>query len=94
MQDATIIERIRAKFRALNAVLDERSRRQWAAAEALEYGYGGLTAVAAAPGLARATLAAGIRELEYRESHPYEPVLFWASAIVTQIGLDENCEKR
>src|SRR5271166_1070843 len=74
MQDATIIERIRLKFLALNAVLDERSRRQWAAAEARDCGYGGVTTVAAATGLARDTIAAGLRELKYRESHPDEPV--------------------
>src|SRR5262249_48495427 len=74
MQDATVIERIRQKFLALDAVLVERSRRQWAAAEARDYGYGGVTAVAAATGLARDTVAAGLRELEYRESHPNEPV--------------------
>jgi hypothetical protein len=74
MQDATVIERIRLKYHALGAVLDERSRRQWAAAEARDYGYGGVTAVAAATGLARDTIAAGLRELEYRGSHPDEPV--------------------
>ncbi|QEH34282.1 Rhodopirellula transposase [Aquisphaera giovannonii] len=74
MQDATRIERIRAKFCALDAVLDERSRRQWAAAEAREYGYGGVTALSLATGLARNTIAAGMRELEYRELHPDEPV--------------------
>src|SRR5512144_3190894 len=74
MRDATAIERIRLKYRALDAVLDERSRRQWAAAEARDYGYGGVTAVAAATGLARDTIAAGVRELEYRESPPDEPV--------------------
>jgi hypothetical protein len=75
MQDTAVIERIRAKFRALDAVLDERSRRQWAATEAMEYGYGGVTAVARATGLARDTIAAGIRELQHRELHPQEPVL-------------------
>jgi hypothetical protein len=74
MQDATLIDRIRIKYQALDAVFDERSRRQWAAAEAREYGHGGVTAVAAATGLARDTVAAGIRELQYRESHPEEPV--------------------
>lgn len=74
MQDATLIERIRLKFRSLDAVLDERSRRQWAASEARECGYGGVTAVALATGLARNTIAAGVRELEYRERHPNEPV--------------------
>src|SRR5258708_34969292 len=74
MQDPTVIERIRLKFLALDAVLDERSSRQWAAAEARDYGYGGVTAVAAATGLARDTIATGLRELAYRESHPDEPV--------------------
>jgi transposase len=74
MQDATVIDRIRVKFRALELVLDERSRRQWAASEARDYGYGGVTAVAGATGLARDTITAGIRELDYRASHPDEPV--------------------
>lgn len=74
MQDARLIERIRVKFHALDAVLDERSRRQWAATEAREYGYGGVTAVATATGLARDTIAAGVRELEHRQRHPDEPV--------------------
>ena len=63
MQDAHIIERIRRKFRTLAPVLDERSRRQWAAAEALELAWGGLTSVAAATGLSRTTIAAGIVDL-------------------------------
>jgi hypothetical protein len=45
-------------------VLDERSRRQWAAAEALELAWGRVTTVAAATGLSRTTIAAGIRELQ------------------------------
>lgn len=64
MQDATIIKRIRRKFQTLTPVLDERSRRQWAAAEALELAWGGVTTVAAATGLSRTTIAAGVRELE------------------------------
>ena len=64
MQDVRIIKQIRRKFRALAPVLDERSRRQWAAAEAIELAWGGVTAVAAATGLSRTTIAAGIRELE------------------------------
>jgi hypothetical protein len=74
MQDATVIERIRLKFLALDPVLDERSRWQWAAAEARDCGYGSVTAVATATELARDTIAAGLHELEYRESHPDEPV--------------------
>jgi len=70
MQDASVIERIRLKFQRLDSVLDERSRRRWAATEAREYGYGGVSAVAVATGLARDTISAGLRELEYHEQHP------------------------
>jgi transposase len=73
MQDAAAIERIRRKFQALEVVLDERSRRQWAAAEAKELGYGGVSAVARATGFARDTIQLGLRELEYRQQHPEEP---------------------
>jgi hypothetical protein len=73
MQDAAAIERIRRKFQSLEVVLDERSRRQWAAAEAKELGYGGMSAVARATGCARDTIQLGLRELEYRQQHPDEP---------------------
>lgn len=73
MHDATVIERIRRKFRSLGPVLDERSRRQWAAIESRELGYGGVSIVARATGLARDTIRVGIRELEHRREHPGEP---------------------
>jgi transposase len=63
MQDAAVIERIRRKYRALAPVLDERSRRHWAATEALELSRGGVSSVARATGLARSTITIGIREL-------------------------------
>ncbi|MGH8675718.1 MAG: ISAzo13 family transposase [Burkholderiales bacterium] len=44
--------------------MDERGRRQWAAAEARELGWGGVTAVARATHLSRTTITAGLRELE------------------------------
>ena len=43
--------------------MDERRRRQWAAAEAREVGYGGVSVVARATGLARSTIHAGLRDL-------------------------------
>jgi hypothetical protein len=64
MQDAQVIARIRKKFRLLRPELDERQRRQWAAAEARDLGWGGTTAVARATGMSRVTIAAGLRELE------------------------------
>jgi hypothetical protein len=64
MQDATAVGRIRRKYRALKIELDERSRRQWAAAEARDWGWGGVSLVARATGLSRTTISAGLRELD------------------------------
>lgn len=43
-------------------------RRQWAAAEAMELAWGGVSCVARATGISRTTILAGIRELRMRES--------------------------
>lgn len=66
MQDGAAAERIRVKFLALSPVMDERMRRHWAATEAMALGWGGISAVAIATGLARNTVAAGVRELTRR----------------------------
>jgi hypothetical protein len=55
--------RLRRRYRAVALELDERRRRQWAAAEARELGWGGVSLVARAIGLARVTIHAGLREL-------------------------------
>ena len=70
MQDAVAVRRIRIKYRSLTGVMDERMRRQWAATEAADLGWGGVTAVASATGMARNTIMVGIRELEERRAHP------------------------
>ena len=44
--------------------MDERMRRQWAAAEARELGWGGVRRVACACGMSRTTITAGVRELD------------------------------
>ena len=49
-------------------------RRQWAATEASDLGWGGVTSVALATGLARNTIMVGTRELEHRRTHPREAV--------------------
>jgi hypothetical protein len=64
MQDAQVIARIRRKYRALKPELDERRRRQWAAAESRDLGRGGVTAVAQATGLSRTTIYVGTGELD------------------------------
>jgi len=49
-------------------MLNERSRRLWAAAEARSLGRGGIAAVIAATGMSSATVAKGLRELDEAES--------------------------
>ena len=52
-----------AKYAAVEPVLDERSRRRWAAAESLAIGYDGDAVASAATGLARETIRKGRREI-------------------------------
>ena len=74
MHDAAAIERIQQKYGALDPVMDERLRRQWAASEANALGWGGVSLVARATGLARNTVAHGVRELAERAKAPNAPV--------------------
>jgi hypothetical protein len=74
MQKADLIRQIKLKFAALNPVFDERVRRQWAAAEAMAYGWGGVTAVSRATGPSIDTLRKGVGELSLRETEPDTPV--------------------
>lgn len=64
MQDAQVVAGIRRKYRRLAAALNERSRRLWAANEAMELGWGGVTAVARATKLSPTTILAGIGDLK------------------------------
>ena len=57
---------LRAKHTALSPVLTERSRRLWAATEAQAIGYGGITQVVRATGIAASTIQRGLRELRSR----------------------------
>ena len=58
------VDDIRARYRRSVPFLDERGRRLFAANEALAVGYGGVTAVALATGLARSTIQRAIVELQ------------------------------
>ena len=64
MRDAKVEARIRQKFHLVAVELDERRRRQWAAAEARDLGWGGVSLVSRATGLSRPTIMVGINELE------------------------------
>ena len=55
---------LRLKYSALAPVLNERSRRVWAATEARAIGHGGIALVERATGISRSTIQRGSQELE------------------------------
>jgi DDE family transposase len=61
---------LRAKFRAVWPLLDERARRLMAASEAITLGYGGVSLVRRACGLSRKAIAKGVREIQARAVLP------------------------
>lgn len=61
---STTVEILKEKFEALHPLLHERALRRWVAVEAQALGWGGVTRVAEATGLSRATIQAGIAELQ------------------------------
>jgi len=64
MMPSVITEALSKKFNLLKGELDERSRRIWAATEALAIGHGGIKAVAKATGIAESTVRIGKNELD------------------------------
>jgi hypothetical protein len=68
MARADEIKRIRQKYRMLGRVLNEQTRRLWAAAEAQAIGWGGVVQVSEATGLSRPRIVRGLRELEKQET--------------------------
>ncbi len=74
MQDALAVQGIESRYAALVPLMDERMRRQWAAAEAKSYGWGGVRAVACATGMSPNTIVKRLVELQERESSPQATV--------------------
>ena len=70
MQDAAAIEGIASRFHDLSPLMDERMQRQWAASEALAYGWGGIQAVSRATGMSPTTIRRGSVELRARRASP------------------------
>jgi len=70
MRNATAIQRLETVYDVLAPVMDERVRRQWAAAEAQVYGWGGIRAISTATGMSINTVRRGLRELSERAAHP------------------------
>src|ERR1035437_4640983 len=54
---------VRQRFADVENTLNERQRRIWAAAEAKELGYGGVSTVTRATGISRRAIYVGLREL-------------------------------
>jgi hypothetical protein len=67
-----MIEVLRTKFQSINVELDERSRRIWAATEAVAIGRGGVAIVSKATGIAESTIRIGRKELTAFNSHDQE----------------------
>jgi transposase len=55
---------IRERYGLMQGLLNERSRRRWAAAEARSHGRGGIAAVARATGISEGTVRRGLAELD------------------------------
>jgi transposase len=62
-------ETIRRRFEILDPHLDERTRRLTVAAEAQAIGFGGITIVARATGVSRATIRRGLEDLKVPAAH-------------------------
>jgi Rhodopirellula transposase DDE domain len=67
---STIVEILKTTFEALRPLLHERALRRWAAVEAQAIGWGGVTRVAEATGLSRATIRTG--RAEWQGQQPAE----------------------
>ena len=65
---------IRERYRRLKSRLTERSKRLFAASEALAFGYGGVSAVSRATGMSTATVRKGIAESHAIAAGTVEPL--------------------
>jgi len=68
MPDAALVEWVRDKYQSMRGILNERSRRLWAATEARSLGRGGIAVVIAGTGMSSATVDKGLKELDGMES--------------------------
>jgi len=87
MQNTAAIQRMERVYKLLAPMMDERTRRQWAAAEAKAYGWGGIQAVSTAIGMSANTIHRGLVELSERETNP-------GAAIIERIRKEGGGRKR
>lgn len=74
MQEEAALLAIESRYRSLSVLMDERMRRQWAAAESRAYGWGGVRAVGSVIGMSPNTIRKGLAELAVRDENPEEPM--------------------
>jgi hypothetical protein len=74
MQEEAALLAIESRYRSLGVLMDERMRRQWAAAESRAYGWGGVRAVGSVTGMSPNTIRKGLEELAIRDKNPDAPV--------------------
>ena len=74
MQEEAALLAIESRYRSLSVLMDERMRRQWAAAESRSYGWGGVRAVGSVIGMSPNTIRKGLEELAVRDENPDAPV--------------------
>jgi transposase len=70
MRDRHHFQRIEVTYDGLASEMSERTRRRWAAVEAAALGYGGISVVSRATGLAHSTIRRGIQELNSTDDLP------------------------
>jgi len=74
MQEEAALLAIESRYRSLSVLMDERMRRQWAAAESRAYGWGGVRAVGSVIGMSPNTIRKGLEELAVRDENPQAQV--------------------
>ena len=74
MRNRPAAEQIEAKYRLLSPLMDERMRRQLAAAESRAYGWGGVQAVSGAIRMSPNTIRKGLADLTARENDPHAAI--------------------
>jgi hypothetical protein len=74
MQEEAALLAIESRYRSLSVLMDERMRRQWAAAESRAYGWGGVRAVGSVIGMSPNTIRKGLEELAVRDENPEAPL--------------------
>jgi len=68
------VEIVKEKYECLEGFLNERSRRIWAAAEAVSLGHGGLTVVYKATGIDYKTIGKGMDEIKNKGEFPCDMI--------------------